>query len=125
MESKVDESQVNLPDTGMIELSQFDCTPFIGKKVGIAKVTEHKGSFGFYVKIETEIVAKFGEKDITASKILGLQEDANGHIGWGEKTKLGVFLKKYNVAHYKDLVGKEVVIQTKTSKEGVDFLDFN
>ncbi len=111
--------------TGLIDLPKFDCKPYIGKKVKIVSVTEHKGNYGYYVKIETEVVAQFGEKEITASKIFGLFEDDNGNIGWGIETKLGLFLEKYKVSHYKELVGKEVILQTKTNKEGIDFLDFN
>ena len=120
-----EETQVKLTDVGMIELPSFDVTPFIGKKVKIQNVTEHKGNFGYYVRIETEKVADFGDKEIRASKILGLHEDANGKIGWGADTKLGVYLSKHKVTHYNDLVGKEVILQTKTNKDGVDFLDFN
>ena len=124
MSEKV-ETQVTLENTGLIDLPQFDCKPFIGKEVKIAKVTEHQGSFGYYVKVETEVVTQFNGNDIAASKIFGLQEDAEGKIGWGKDTKLGVYLVKNKVDHYKDLVGKTVILQTKTSKDGIDFLDFN
>ena len=119
------ETQVELTDTGLIELPTFDVKPYIGKEVKVAEVTEHQGQFGYYVKVETEAVTKFGDKDIRASKIFGLQQDVEGRVGWGKDTKLGVFLAKNKVAHYKDLVGKTVILQSRTNKEGTDFLDFN
>ena len=122
---EIQETLVKLGTTGMIDLPTFDCKPHIGKEVKISKVTEHEGNYGYYILIETDVVTKFGDKDVTATKILGLQEDVNGKIGWGEKTKLGIFLTKMKVAHYNELVGKSVIIQTKTNKNGVDFLDFN
>jgi len=119
------DTQVTLGETGQIELPSFDAKPFIGKKVKIAQVTEHQGNYGYYVKVETDVVTKFGEKGITAAKIFGLQEDAKGNIGWGADTKLGLYLAKWKVAHYKDLVGKEVILITRMSKDGLEFLDFN
>lgn len=119
------ETQVKLENVGMIDLPSFDAKPFIGKEVSIAKVTEHQGNYGYYVKVESDVVAKFGDKDITASKIFGLQEDAKGQIGWGKDTKLGVYLTKHKVEHYNDLVGKSVILITKLNKDGMEFLDFN
>jgi len=118
-------TRVELGETGQIELPSFDAKPFIGKKVLIGEVTEHQGNFGYYVKVETEKVAEFGDKEIKASKIFGLQEDKEGRIGWGADTKLGVYLAKSGVSHYKELVGKEVILITRLSKDGLEFLDFN
>ena len=123
-EAKKD-TQVELGNTGEIELPSFDAKPYIGKKTTIAKVEEHRGNFGYYCRVETEPVTTFGEKAVCASKIFGLQEDAKGNIGWGADTKLGLFLAKYKVAHYRQLVGKEVILITRMSKDGNEFLDFN
>ena len=120
-----EETQTTLENTGLIDLPKFDCKPYIGKEAQITSVTEHEGQYGFYVKGETEPIAKFGEKDIRASKIFGLFTDADGKIGWGKDTKLGIYLEKMKVQHYKELVGKSVIIQIRTNKEGNDFLDFN
>jgi len=118
-------TQVELGEVGMIDLPSFDAKPYIGKETKIASVTTHQGNFGYYVKVETDVVAKFGDKEISASKIFGLQEDANGKIGWGEDTKLGIYLKKWKVPHFKELVGKKVILQTRLNKDGQEFLDFN
>ena len=123
--SEKENTQVELGEIGMIDLPSFDPKPYIGKEVEIASATTHQGNFGYYVKVETEAVAEFGDKEIKASKIFGLQEDANGKVGWGEDTKLGVYLKKHKVAHFKDLVGKKVILQTRLNKDGLEFLDFN
>lgn len=121
--------EIELQDTGEIELPQIDVSKYIGKKVNIEKVTEHKGTYGLYIKIASEIVDTIeGGKEpikLRASKLFSLYEDKNGKIGWGKKTKLGQFLAKMDVKHYKELVGKEVVAQTQTNSNGVDFLTFN
>lgn len=118
-------TEVNLGVVGMIDLPSFDCKPYIGKIVKIAKITEHLGKFGYYVKLETEKVADFGDKEITATKIFGLYEDKNGKVGWGINTKLGIFLLRNQVAHYKELLGRTVILITKINKDGLEFLDFN
>jgi hypothetical protein len=132
-----DEGQTKLVETkfektGEIELPSLDISPYIGKRVKIEKVSECIGEFGECVKVETEIVDTLTMKtnppkiiDLRGSHVFGLQKDSDGRIGWGEKTKMGVFLKKMKVKHYKDLKGKEVILQAKTSKKGGEFLDFN
>lgn len=125
------EDEVSLENTGEIELPQLDLTPYIGKKAKITAVTEHKGEFGYYVKMQTEVIDKLTEKrkeplELKASRIFSLQEDEEGNIGWGKETNLGIFLKKKGVKHYKDLVGQEVIVQTITNKKQQrDFLSFN
>jgi len=118
-------TQVDLGEIGMIDLPTFDCKPFIGKEVKIASATTHQGAYGYYVKVETEVVTEFNGNDIKASKIFGLQEDAEQKIGWGAETKLGLYLAKNKVKHFKELVGKPVILQSRTNKDGNDFLDFN
>lgn len=132
------ENQQNLVDlgdkvVGQIELPSIDISPYVGKKVKIATVQEYEGNFGYYIKAETETVATLEQKDkdgnpivLKASRIFGLQSDAQGQIGWGAKTKLGVFLKKKNLKHYKDLIGTEVVTTSVTNEnDEKDYLSFN
>lgn len=119
------ETQVTLGLVGEIELPSFDAKPFIGKKVKIAQVTEHQGNFGYYIKVESEVVAVFGDNEIRASKIFGLHEDKTGKIGWGKETKLGLYLERMKVKHYNELVGKQVILITRINKDGMEFLDFN
>ncbi len=131
MSEEEKDKEVSLDDTGEIDLPQLDLTPYIGKKVKIETVTEHKGEFGYYIKIKTEIVDTLTDKrkeplELRASRIFSLQEDEQGKIGWGKDTNLGIYLKKKDVKHYKDLVGKEIVVQTVTNKKQKrDFLSFN
>lgn len=128
-EKMENETQVTLENTGEIDLPTIDVKKHIGKDVDIISVTEHKGNFGYYVKIETESVETIEGTDknieLTGTRMFGLQEDKDKNIGWGKDTKLGVFLKKMKVKHYNDLIGMSVKLQTKTSKDGVDFLEFN
>jgi hypothetical protein len=96
-------------------------------------VKEFEGNFGYYIRVETETVATLEQKDkegnpiiITGSRIFGLQTDAEGKVGWGEKTKLGNYIKKMKCNHYKDLVGKEVQLTSVTNEnDGKDYLSFN
>ena len=132
------EHQENLVDLGdkvkgQIELPSIDISPHVGMKVEVASVKEYEGNFGYYIRVETETIAILEETDkegnkieLKASRMFGLQEDRDGNIGWGEKTILGTFLKKMKVAHYKELVGKEVITTSVTSsKDGKDYLSFN
>ena len=128
------DSLVELGDKvkGEIELPKLDVKPYIGKAVKIEKVTEHKGEYGYYIVIISEVVDSLPGRDpnspiiIRATRMFGLQENEKGEIGWGAETQLGVYLKKMGVLHYKELVGKEVICQTTTSKkDGKDYLTFN
>jgi hypothetical protein len=132
------ENQQNLVElgnkvVGQIVLPTIDISPYVGKKVKVAEVQEFEGNFGYYIKATTEAVGTLKEKDkdgnpivLKASRIFGLQSDADGNIGWGEKTKLGVFLRKKALAHYRDLVGKEVVTTSVTNEsDEKDYLSFN
>ena len=123
---EADLRKVHLGATREIELPKLDVKEYIGNRALIESVEECEGKHGYYVRVQTAPVATIGEKkiELRASKIFGLQQDAEGNHGWGRDTKLGVFLKKMNVPHYNDLVGKEVIVQTQASKDGVDFLTF-
>ena len=84
---------------------------------------------GYCVKIQTEIIDKidFGGKtiELRGNRVFGLYKNKEGKIGWGKDTKLGAFLSKMSVKHYKELKNKEVIIQARTGKEGKEFLSFN
>lgn len=122
---------VTLKNTGQIELPTFDISPYIGKKVAIEDVEEFEGKFGYMIRISTSKVATLKRQDgteiaIRGSRNFSLQKDKDGNVGWGAKTKLGVFLAKMNVKHYNDLKGKQVILQSITSaKDGKDYLTFN
>jgi hypothetical protein len=121
---------VELGKTGEIELPTIDVSKYIGQKAKIEKVLEFEGKFGYFIKVQTELVDTItGGKEpieLRGSRIFGLQEDKNNNVGWGKDTNLGVYLRKMGVDHYKDLVGKEVVLQSITAKkDGKDYLGFN
>lgn len=128
-ENKLESVEIDIK--GKIELEKFPIEQYLGKKVKIAQYETFKNpKFNSYVlKVFTE---KLGEwvnnenetKEITASRMFGLQVDKSGNIGFGDDTKLGLFMKKMNVEHIKDLVGLEVITQSVTRTEG-DFLTFN
>lgn len=123
--------EVKIEVVGQIELEKFPIEKYLGKKVKIVEIKYFENSRfnSFCVKIITE---KLGEwvnteqetKDITASRIFGLQKDKDGKIGWGSETKFGLFLKKMKASKPEELVGMEVITQSVTRTEG-DFLTFN
>ena len=128
-QKKTEDVEIKM-DVGKIELPKIDVEKYIGTKEKIMSATIHKGSFGLYLKLLTRTLETFGsgenKTEIKASKILGLQQDINGVWGYGEGTKLDVFLKKYKVDNYKELVGKDVILQSQTSKENnIEFISFN
>lgn len=129
MANEENNTEVELEDTGEIELPKIDVSKYIGNLAKIEEVTEHKGKYGYFIRIATSIIDTIeGGKDpikLRASKLFSLFQDKNGKIGWGKDTKLGLYLKKMNVKHYNDLVGKEVKVQSQTNDNGVDFLTFN
>lgn len=130
-----EDNRVNLGDrvAGEIDLPSIDVTPYVGKKVKIGEVTEHESKKyeNFYIRVQTEPVAELEAKDkdgkpivVRGSRLFGLQQDGDGNIGWGAETKLGLFLKAMKVGHYRDLVGREVILNLQVTKEGQKFLSF-
>lgn len=128
-------NQVNLGDrvAGEIDLPSIDVTPYVGKKVKIGEVTEHESKKfdNFYIRVQTEPVDTLDAEDkdgnkivVRGSRLFGLQQDASGNIGWGAETKLGLFLKQMKVGHYRELKGKEVILNLQVTKEGQKFLSF-
>lgn len=128
MEKKASDVQVSIP-VGKIDLPKIDVSKYIGQKAKIDSALTYEGKFGMYVKVLTKVIDTIGKGDnkieLRGSKILGLQQDSDGIYGYGEGTKLDLFLKKYKCKELKDLVGKEVVLQSQTSDTGTDFLTFN
>jgi len=120
-----EEKEVNIGPTGVVELEEIDVEQYIGKEVRIENVTEHKGEYGYFIKVQTEVVdtLKSG-KELKASRVFGLMQGKEGKIGWTESSKLGLYLKKMNANHYKDLVGKVVKIQTQLGKDGKNYMTF-
>ena len=121
--------ETNLGETQEIVLPELEIEKHIGTRIKITSVKELKGKYGNCVKVETDVLETLpkeeGTIEVRASRIFGLQQDKDGKIGWGKHTKLGQFLQKMDVAHYKDLIGKEVIVQAKTGKDGKNFLEFN
>lgn len=120
------EKPIELGQTGPISLPKLNVEDYVGRKVKISSVTEHKGNYGYFVKIVTDIVDTLDNgTELKGSKVIGLQQDEKGNIGWGEGTKMANFLNKMKVAHYRGLIGKEVIIQlTPPKQDGMQFLTF-
>ena len=124
-ESKTKE--VTLDETSEIVLPKIDVQKYIGNETKIEKVTEYQGEWGYYVKVETKVIDTIEGGDepleLRATKILGLQTDKDGKVGWGKDTKMGVFLKHMGVDHYNNLIGKAVKVQTHINpKAGKEYL---
>lgn len=119
---------VKLGQTGVVEGKSIDISPYVGKMTKIEKVTEHKGEYGYFVKVASEILGTEGEGenaiDLRASSIFNLSKDTEGNIGWTEKSKLAGFLKRMKVEHYRDLEGLEIQATKSTDKNGMEWLTF-
>lgn len=134
MENENQEKQntlVNIDDkvVGEVELPKLDLSEYIGNKTVIDKVETHESKFGYFVKVisrDVAVIERENEDNIilTASKLFGLVTMKDGTVGWGSESKLAEFLAKHKVTHYKDLVGKEIIVQMDSNK-GKDFLTFN
>lgn len=116
--------QVQLGDVGPVEVEQVDLTQFVGRKTTIETVETFKGDYGYYVACTTKPLDEKGT--FRARRNFGLDEGyvidpANGSkipkIGWGPKSDLAIFLRQKGVTHFNQLIGKEVVVQTKASKK--------
>ena len=126
---KTKEKKVNIK-VGKIDLPKVDVSQYIGKKAKIESADVYEGEYGMYVKILTNTVETIGngEKaiELKGSKILGLQQDETGKYGYGEGTKLDLFMKKYKATELKNLIGKEVILQTQQAKNSeTEFLTFS
>lgn len=109
--------------TGPIAVPKLDVKQYIGKKVEIAAANVYEGKYGYYVRVTTEVVDTLGkDTPITASKVFGLV-NVDGVIGWDEEGKLAAFLKAHKVEHFRDLVGKTVIVQTE-QRGDKEFLTF-
>lgn len=123
---KKEEFNMNVDELKPIDMPVLDITPFIGKKVKIASVkveeSRNPAITHPHLYVETEVVTKQGDKEVRASKILGLfaEKKADGtiNVGWAKKGKTAAFLIAMNVMQPKDLVGKEVILLPQLSKDG-------
>ena len=120
---KVEDKIVNVK-VGKIDLPKLDVSKYIGKKAKIESANVHEGTYGLYVKFLSNVIDTVGQNEIRASKILGLQIDENGTHGYGDGTKMDLFLKKYKVDDIKKMVGKEIILQSQVTDNG-EFLTFN
>lgn len=120
-----EEEEMKDLETGPIELPRLDVSKYIGRKTKVAKAGIYKGQYGYFIRFETEPLDKIRDLEITSTTVLGLQQDANGKIGWGAGTKMDLFLKKYGVEHWKAIIGKEVIVQTRLGNDGKEYLTFN
>ena len=121
--------EVDIPIEGEISLPTIDIQKYIGQSVKITDVKTVSTEFGYAVQIQTEIVetVEGGKRPIAlrGSKLLGLQEDAEGHIGWGVNTALGLFMQKHKAKVLGDLIGQTVKLQAQTKKGSTkEFLTF-
>ena len=124
---KQEDKQVELDIKGIIDLPKVDVKPYAGKEVQIVKVRTFEGKYGYYVKMESEVLETLkGAKDdiiIKATRLFGLHEDDKGNIGWGEDTELGKFLAKHKVKTLGECVGLKVTTNI-IEKNRTEFLSF-
>ena len=128
------EKKVDIEIKGKIELPKLDIDheKYIGRDSKIERVNTFEGNFGYYIKVESEVIDSIenpADKDkpieLRAMGVFGLQTDADGNIGWGDDTKLDKYLKKMGVSHFNELVGKSFKVQTRDGKNNTVFLSVN
>jgi hypothetical protein len=125
---KIEDKKIEM-DVGKIDLPKIDVKKYIGKKATIESAEVYEGTFGRYLKVLTNTLETIGKGknvvEVKGSKILGLQQDAEGFWGYGEGTKLDLFLKKYKCLDTNELIGKEVILQSQVNKDNTEFISFN
>jgi len=110
--------------------NRIDVDKFIGKETVIASYEEgtkefEKGRISNYVKFISDIVDYFPNgAELRATKLMGLQENSEGELGWYPGSKMAVFLERIGAKHYKDAVGKTVKITAIDAKDGNRYLTF-
>lgn len=138
---QIQTKQVRLDDLKPIEAQGIDFSSFEGNRIPIEKVSVIDIN-SFYdgdgkkikepiqvkaLKVESTVVTMIKNQEgvevgIRASELFNLINDKKtGGIGWskGAKAKLNNFLKKLNVEHPKQLIGKSAVIRLR-KKENPD-----
>lgn len=108
------------------EMPKFDVTPYVGKKVKISNVTEiEDAKYGAAIDIETDAVGEtLAGKPLTVRKRFWLSTDKEGNVFYGLESKLAIFLKRMGVTNYKEVIGREVILNYRTDKHGSDWLSF-
>ena len=115
---------VKLGKTGVVEGKSIDISPYVGKMTTIDAVTEHKGEFGYFVKVVSAVLGTEDDVELSASALFNLTKDKEGNIGWTDKSKLAGFLKRMKVDHYRDLKDLEIQVTKSTDKNGMEWLTF-
>ena len=114
-------------DVKSVEAPSVDLKPYDGNKVLIEKVEEKEGKYGPCVMVSSVPLTTIGEgenqKEICATRILGLHRQKDGSVVWYSKGAMAEFLKKYDCAHYKDLVGKEAIVSVKVTDNDQQFAE--
>lgn len=128
------EMPTSIEELKPIDLPSYDPTPLIGKRVKIEKVTIEESPNPQIIKhphlrIETEVIGKAGEREIRATKLLGLyaqqKPDGSVEVGWGKTSKTASFLTAMKVTKPSELIGKEVIVITQTAKDGRKYATFD
>ena len=124
-EKERSESFVAVEFTGPV----FNIDEYIGKRVKISRVVSGVYSYQDketpYVDLFTDVVGtdNFG-KDIVAKVRFWLLRYSDGAVIYLSGSRPALFLKKYGVKRFEELIGKEVILQAKFGKNGRSYLTF-
>ena len=126
-----EEVMVNLNELKPVESSGIDLKELEGTKSNIEQIivekvpsTYSKDGKQLVLKLLTKVVTSFDDKEgnkieVRASELFNLTKDKEtGSIGWSKhpKADLQKFLKKMNVNHPQELIGKTVTIVPRTKE---------
>lgn len=120
---------------GIVEAESLDVSGHVGKKVPIAafeiresQYTNNDGTPKKFLYVETEPVdtVTINEEpvELKGSAIFGFAKAPDGRLGFIEKSKGDLLFKKLGITKPSELVGKTVQLQTRTDKNGKDWLTF-
>lgn len=109
-----------LKELKIVETEDFDTSKYIGMKTKIDLITIEDGKNGEYLKLKT---LELDDDKVRASLVFGLKS-VDGEISISKGGKLFEFMKSKKVDDYRKLKGVDVVVLSKTDKEGKDWLYF-
>ena len=107
------------------EPEDFDPKPYLGKTAKIESWEPLKGKFGESVLVKTAVIEE--KRGIRATKILQVIRNSVGKLCWFKGlNKTAIFMNDHNAKTFDELIGKEVFLQSQTSKkDGKKYLTFD
>lgn len=130
---------LNLKDLKPLESRKIDLSPYLEKKYKLEKYEFKELTFPdkktgerkestvliFYTVPVGMYTSEGQEKELRASELFTVYKNEDGSWGWstGENSKMRKFLKKLDIEHPSEAIGKEVMTN-KREQGGSEYLGF-